>query len=372
MKAKIIGSVVALIIIVLIVAAVSKKQSNKPGETAPIRIGAVLSLTGDAAPWGESSKNGIDLAVKSINAGGGIDGRRVEVIYEDDHTDGKTAVSAYNKLVNVDKVSGVIGSVFDFTTQPLLPLAETNKIALITPTNFRIPGSFDLGSQSFTLLIDFDDMIRYYQDFLAQDKIRKTAVIHFTSTWGVEITKVIGEILASHGKPKPMEETYTQIGGNDFKTVILKLKNAGIDTVFVDMLGDDTVNFLKRSKEQGFNPTVLTYTGALEAFNKEPDKSLIEGVALVNWEITSPQFDALYLKEYGKPAGKSADKSFDALYVMATAVAKSTSTAAVASYIAGHNFTTPNAAIRFTADHTVDSTPVEIDIYENGKLVRWE
>lgn len=360
---------VILVIVILVGAyAMTKKQNSNEA----IKIGAVLSLTGDAAPWGEASRNGILLAAKSINQSGGIDGRQVEVIFEDDHTDGKQAVSAYNKLVNVDHVSGIIGSVFDFTTQPLLPLAELNKIALITPPNFRIPDSFELGSQSFTLLTDFDDMVRYYKEFLGQEKIKKVAVVHYTSTWGVEISKVIGEIMSFYGKSKPIEEVYTGFGNNDFKTTIAKLKSAGVDTVFIDMLGADTANFLKRSKELDFRPTILTYMGALEAFNDGKDKSMIENIALVNWEITSKDFNEAYQKEFGKPAGKSADKSFDALYVMANAIAKTSQKSEVADYIAKNTFKTPNATIKFTPEHTVESTPVEIQVVRNGVLVPWK
>jgi branched-chain amino acid transport system substrate-binding protein len=363
--------VVIAIIVIVLISVFSTKPSSPAGSKEPIKIGAVLSLTGDAAPWGESAKNGIDLAVKDINSKGGIDGRKVQVVIEDDHTDAKNAVSAYNKLVNVDHVSGVIGSVFDFNTQPLLPLAENNKIALITPPNFQIKGSFDLGSQSFSMLVNFDDMVSKYGDFLKQDKIRKLAVVHFTSTWGVEISKVLGNIMQSYGKSKPIEEAYTKIGGNDFKTTILKLKNEGVDTVFFDMLGDDSLNFLKRSKELGFKPTFLTYIGALEIFNGEQDKSLIENVALVNWEISSREFDEMYRKEYGTKPGKSADKSFDALYVMATSIANTTRTSEVADYIAHNSFVTPNSTIAFMPDHTVNSTPIEIDIVKNGELAKW-
>lgn len=369
MTKKIVWIIVAIIIVILIVVIAQKPASKQ--NSAPIKIGLVASLTGDAAPWGESAKNGVDLAVKTINERGGLNGRQVQVITEDDHTNGKDAVSAYNKLVNVDGVSGVIGSVFDFTTQPLLPLAESNKVALISPSNFRIAGSFELGEQSFVMLINFSDLIRYFNDFLGQDKVKKLAIVHFTSTWGVEITKTVTEIMESYGKPKPIEEAYTKIGGNDFRTTVLKLKNVGVDTVFFDMLGEDTVNFLKRSNELGFKPTMLTYIGSMESFDQEKDKSLIENVAVVNWEVSSSEFNALYEKEYGKPAGKSADKAFDALYVMATAIANTKSSSEVAPYISGNTFTTPNATVRFMPDHTVNSTPVEIDIVKDGKLVRW-
>jgi ABC-type branched-subunit amino acid transport system substrate-binding protein len=203
---KLISVIVIVVVIVVLVVIASSKQGPVSTSAGPIKIGAVLSLTGDAAPWGESAKNGIDLAVKTINANGGINGRSVQVVFEDDHTDGKSAVSAYNKLVNVDHVSGVIGSVFDFNTQPLLPLAESNRIALITPPNFQIKGSFDLGSQSFSMLVNFDEMVDKYRDFLRQDKIKKLAVVHFTSTWGVEISKVLGNIMQSYGKAKPQKK----------------------------------------------------------------------------------------------------------------------------------------------------------------------
>jgi hypothetical protein len=141
--------------------------------------------------------------------------------------------------------------------------------------------------------------------------------------------------------------------------------------VFFGMIGDDSLNFLKRSKEIGFEPTFLTYIGALEIFNNEPNKSLIENVALVNWEISSPKFNEMYKKEYNTEPGKSADKSFDALYVMATAIANTSNVSDVADYIAHGTFVTPNSTISFMPDHTVNSTPIEIDIFKDGKMVKW-
>lgn len=372
---KIYPLIAVVVIIGALVWGLSAGRSGKPsGQTVqvePIKIGAVLSLTGDAAPWGETAKNGISLAAKKINGEGGINGRQVSVIFEDARTSGKDAVSAFNKLVHTDRVSGVIGNVFDFDTQPMLPLAESNKIALITPSNFRIEGSFETNPYTFVMLINFDDMIRYYREFLGQKKIQKLAIVHFTSSWGTEISKTISEIMTDHGKPKPTEEVYTKIGGNDYRTTILKLKNAGVDTIFFDMLGEDTVNFLKNLKALDYHPTLLTYAGSMEAFNTEQDKSLIEGVAAVNWEMSSPAFNAMYQQEFGKPAGKSADKAFDALYVMAQAIAAATSTEVVASYIAGTSFKTQNATIVFTPEHTVQETPIEIQVVKNGVLVPW-
>ncbi|HEX7724623.1 MAG TPA: ABC transporter substrate-binding protein [Candidatus Paceibacterota bacterium] len=364
------GLVVAVVVLAFISIHRAAPEHQQSG-LEPIRIGVVASLTGIAAPWGESMKNGIDLAISQINAVGGVGGRPVQVIYEDDHTDSKAAISAYRKLVDVDHVSGIIGSVFDFTTQPLLPLAESDKIALITPPSFRIEGSFELGDHSFTGLVTFDDMLLHYAQIFDTENIHKLGIIHFTSSWGTEISKTFRSLMIESGKPAPVEEIYNHLGGNDYRTALTKLKAAGVDAVFFDTLGDDTVNLLKNAKLLGFYPKFLTYTGNLEAFNDQADKSLIEGIILVNWEVTSPAFNAMYQKAYAKPAEKSADKGFDALYIMADAISHTTQRSDVAAYIASHSFTTPNATVSFRPDHTVVSTPIEIDVVKNGVLVPW-
>ena len=79
-----------------------------------IKIGAVLSLSGPAAAYGDASRQAIDLAVQEINAGGGINGKELVVVYEDDHTNAQQAVSAFQKVANIDGVAAVIGGTWDF------------------------------------------------------------------------------------------------------------------------------------------------------------------------------------------------------------------------------------------------------------------
>ena len=371
MNKKYIWSVIVVIIIGLIVWSMNGKSGKQAGTNQPIKIGAVISLTGFAAPWGENVRDGMNLAMKIVNESGGIDGRQVEIILEDDHTDGKDAVSAWNKLLDVDKVDGVIGGIFDFNAQPLLPLAESRKVALITPTNFRLAGTFELGPHSFAMLNDLSDVIRNFRDYLSQDKVKKVAVVHFKSAFGEEIAKTIDTVLKEISKSGIIDESYTEIGTNDFKTTVAKLKSEGVDTVFIDMLGNDPVNFLKRSREQNWKPNVLTYVGTLDAFEAVGDKSPMEGVIMVNWEIASSNFNEMFQKEYGRPALKSADMGFDSLYVMADAIAKAGNRKDVASQIANSTFKTPNGTYVFTSNHTNDNVPVEIQIVQNGTLVPW-
>ena len=186
---KILWSIAGVVIIGLLVVSIYRQE--KKNIDNPIKIGAVISLTGFAAPWGEFGKNGMELAVKNINDAGGINGRMVELKIEDDRTDGKQAVSSYNKLVSVDGVDGVIGGVFDFTALPIIPLAKNNNTALISPSNFRIVGGFDLNDQSFVMMTDFNKVLKQLDSYIKKEGIKKLAVVHFQSSWGNEIEKKI-------------------------------------------------------------------------------------------------------------------------------------------------------------------------------------
>ncbi len=372
MNKKIIWSVIGVIIIIVIIGLVSKGHQASDTSKGPIRIGAVISLTGFASPWGEYAKNGMNLAVKTINDKGGINGRQVELVIEDDNTDGKTGVSAFNKLLAIDHVQGIIGGVFDFTAQPLIPLALTNKVAFISGSNFRIAGGFDLNGQSFVMLTDFDKTIRKLQPYLAASPVKKLAVVHFKSTFGNEIAKTLDGVMKDLGKSGIIDEPYPALGITDFKTTILKLKSEGVDTVFLDMVGNDPLTFLRQSKQLGFTPTVISYNGILDAFTNEADKSLLNNVVVLNWEITTPQFTDLYQKAYGIAPTKSADKYFDAVYVLAQGIANSADTSQVAGYIGSNTFSTPNSTITFTSEHSVKDTNAVVEVMKDGKLVEWK
>src|SRR3990172_10951780 len=74
-----------------------------------IVIGAIMNLTGDASVYGQWAKSGVDLAVEQINSHGGINGKLVKIEYEDDQAIPSLGISAFNKLVNINKVQAIIG-----------------------------------------------------------------------------------------------------------------------------------------------------------------------------------------------------------------------------------------------------------------------
>jgi urea transport system substrate-binding protein len=103
----------------------------------PIRIGAVLPFSGGVELYGRQAKLGIDLAVREINAGGGILGRPLEVIYEDDKTDPAAAQDATRKLIEGDRVLAVVGPITSRNLDAIAPMAAELKTPLFYATNYE-------------------------------------------------------------------------------------------------------------------------------------------------------------------------------------------------------------------------------------------
>jgi urea transport system substrate-binding protein len=103
----------------------------------PIKIGAVLPFSGGVELYGRQAKLGIDLAAKEINAGGGILGRPIEVIYEDDKTDPAAALDATHKLVQRDGVLAVVGPITSRNLDAIAPAVESMKTPLLYATNYE-------------------------------------------------------------------------------------------------------------------------------------------------------------------------------------------------------------------------------------------
>ena len=336
----------------------------------PIKIGVIASQSGFAAVFGEVARNSMQMAADEINRRGGIDGRIVELYFEDDHTDPKEAVSAFQKLVSVDGVDMVVGGQFDFTTIPLLPIADSSHTAFISPGNFYIPGGLETTEHTFVMMPSFSKVLRELRGYLVQSGTKKLAVVHFKSVFGQEIVKTLSVVMDELKGAPVVDEAYQQIGGNDFKTTILKLRQEQVDTVFLDMVDVDPITFLKQAKELGYKPKIITYNAILDSFaGAKADTNLMEGVAVLDWQFSDPVFSTAYKAKYGVVPTKSADRSYAAIFVAAHAVVDASERSAIAARIAAAAFPTPIGEIKFNDKHAVDTIPVRIEVIKSGELV---
>ncbi len=371
---KVIGAIVIIILIVWAIAAGSNKSASNYADNMsgakPIKIGASLSLTGVAADFGDMSKKAMELAVEEINANGGINGRRVELIIEDDQTDPKIAPAAYQKLVSINKVDAVIGGLFDFTAQPLFPIALKDKTTFISPVNFVIPKTFEMNEYSFVMYPQFEKVVYELGSVIKSKDIKKLGMIRYESVFSESIQNTLKKIMQNDiAGGSLVTDTYKAIGSSDFRTNILKIKQANPDAVFLDMLDFDIIKYVNESEQLGFKKQIIAYTTLRDVLNKpEFDKGRLEGAIMLDWEVPSEEFIQRFQKKYGESPKRGGDKSYDAIYMLAEAIAATDSKSDVPKYIETHTFTTVNGSFNFTSDHAVDNIPIKVFQVEKGQL----
>jgi branched-chain amino acid transport system substrate-binding protein len=141
------GLVVGVAVLgVVSIAACERKGARSGSDTGDIRVGLYASLTGDGASFGQSSREGSELAVREINAAGGLlDGRKIDLLVEDDQSQPSDASNAATKLITQDQVVALIGEVASSRSLAVAPVAQRYHVPMITPasTNERVTEAGD-------------------------------------------------------------------------------------------------------------------------------------------------------------------------------------------------------------------------------------
>lgn len=234
------------------------------GPKASIKLGAVVSLSGDAARNGEEWLRGARLAVEDSRASPVT----VELIVEDDNTNPMKAVTAFNKLVSLDKVQGVVGGTWDFLAETLYPLAEKAKIPFVTPTNPIEVFSASARSNSwvFTNGLSLRAGVNTAGEFLIDRKIRTIGLITIDVPYGNKHAELLREKLSKLGVTLSFERKVTYQGFNDdIRRAALEVLRVRPEAIFV-VLNYAGVDLLLREIERAQpQPLVLMTHTLLEA-----------------------------------------------------------------------------------------------------------
>jgi branched-chain amino acid transport system substrate-binding protein len=280
MKRKIL---IPLAILVVIIAAIAIYFAQKPKEPETIKIGAILPLTGSASEIGEQHKMGLMLAVDEINSQGGINGKKIKIIYEDDKNDPKEAVAAFNKLANIDKVPIVI-TAMSASSMAIYPIAEQKKIVLFA--NCGHPEITMLSEWVFrnfpTSKHEAQKMTHFAWNTL---KIKNLAILYINDAFGEAAMKEIKKEFESLGGKiltiVPFEKDKT-----DFRTQIMKVLQLKPEAIYVYGYGKANGLMVKQIRESGYKGLLL---GSYN-FSVEPTLGIAK-IALEGSYFTAPAFD---------------------------------------------------------------------------------
>jgi branched-chain amino acid transport system substrate-binding protein len=237
-------------------------MSQPRGATHVTQYGAIFPLSGDGASYGKSTQRGMELYLessqfKSLNL-------NARVIYEDSQLSPKNAVSAWSKLVTTDKVSAVLGPFTSSEMLALAPLAEKQKIPLISHTA-TAPEITKAGDYSFRIIpsdiFDGRAVVKIIKKTISSQEPIPVSLVYINNDYGKGIKDVFEKEALGAGLKVVQVQSFAPMT-NDFRTILAELKNQQVKNVF--LVGTKEMGrFLKQMAELGMKYQIFS-TGLIE------------------------------------------------------------------------------------------------------------
>lgn len=249
--------IIALVAIVFAFAGCNSCNQTKKSE--PVKIGAVLPLTGKAAQYGVYFKQGSELALSDAIEEGLIKPEQVQLLIEDGKADAATSLSAFKKLVETDKISSCMVDLSNVILA-LKPVANQDSIVSINSSSFS--SEIEDGNDfMFSVLPNAKQYGSYIGNFCFDNlKYKSAGVLFRNDALGTSFDENFKNSFSALGGTIAFEESHA-VGETDYKVIIQKIKNKKVDMIFVASYGPEIASFAKQCKEANYNVQIVTYQG---------------------------------------------------------------------------------------------------------------
>ena len=307
--------------IILVVAIIAGMYISNQNRDSVIKIGWMGPQTGQSAVLGMDSFVAAQIAVDEINAKGGIEGKQIELIIEDDQYDISKSTTAYQKLANIDGAKFILantyGSVF-----ALAKNAENDGVILLDPLdcNSELAG---LSENVFCLATDSESVAEVLAKNAEKKGFDKVGVLYWNSDLFMPLIEKV--FAKNFNGTIVLSESYVA-GTKDFKTQLTKMINDKADAIV--LLGyDETGIAMKQARELGFKGQFYA-TGTITSPPLiAASQGNAEGTIFAYWdapktEEPSKTFTQKFIEKQGRPAilDLASYPSYDSIYVLAKAI----------------------------------------------------
>lgn len=314
---KILG-VLSAAILALTLASCSKAESNS------VKIGGIFPLSGQVAVYGVECKNGVDLAIEEINAAGGINGKPVVLVSEDDEGNPDKTVNAFKKLSTKDGVKVVIGSLTSGCTQAITTLSQASKVVQIAPAA-TAPAITDAGDFIFRACFIDPFQGTVGGKFAAETLGKKRAAILYdigndysvglADNFKIAFTKAGGSIVS--------EESYAT-NDKDFNAQLTKIKNANPDVVYLPDYYGTVALIAKQLRAQGINVPMVGADG-WDGLTSNAGDEVLGGYYSNHYAVDSTEpavkkFVESFRAKYNKDPNSFAALGYDCVYLIRDAI----------------------------------------------------
>ena len=296
-----------------------------------VRVGVFMSLTGSTANFGISSTNGIKMAADEVNAAGGINGKQIEILVEDDRSDASEAATIVTKFVTQDQVHAILGEVASSRSIAAAPIAQNAKIPMLTPssTNPEVTKKGD-----FIFRSCFIDPVQgaAIAQFAAKTLNAKTGAIMVDrkNDYSTGLEKVINETFTRMGGKIVAVQSY-QEGDQDFNAQLTSLKGGNPEVIFVPGYYNDVGLIAKQARDKGITVPLIGGDGWDSVQLYAIGGSALNGSYFTNHYSpydTDPKVQKFvndYKARYNTVPDALAATAYDAARIMFDAIKRSTS-----------------------------------------------
>lgn len=295
---------------------------------ADLKIGAAEALSGPAGQYGQSIKNGLELAAAEINEAGGVKGNKIVLQIEDEQGKKEQAIDVFKKLIFQDKVLMLFGPTLSNSAQAADPIAQAAKVVVFGTSN-TADGITSIGDHVFRNSVTEADVLPETLRVAAKHaNVKKVAVLYgnddvFTKS-GYDAFKKALETL---NIPVTTTETFAK-GDVDFKAQLTKIKASNPDAVVLSALIAEGAPIMVQARQLGINLPFIGGNGmnSVKIFDlaKEKSDNLWVGSpwALGNQTKENQHFVVAYTQKYKAAPDQFAAQAYDALNIAAQAIGK--------------------------------------------------
>jgi branched-chain amino acid transport system substrate-binding protein len=301
--------------------------------TSDLKIGFDTSLTGGTADLGEGQRKGFKLALKEYNAKGGYKSKKIQCIILDDGTKPEAGLANTTRLVDQEKVIGLIAYANTGIAVPAGQQLNKSGIPVIVPvaTGTKVVAQFtDPGSYVFHMSMADINQVKVMLAYLEKNSWTKPAILHDVTGYGKLGASDITDALKAKGMA-PVEDQSFQVGDTDMTGQLTKAKAAGADVVMTYALAPELANLLKSLDRMGWYPPIVgSWTLAQPDMIKFATPEVVKKFKIymvqsftIDRDATAKAFNEKIVAEYGSnPVPITAAQAYDATNLFLAALEK--------------------------------------------------
>jgi branched-chain amino acid transport system substrate-binding protein len=243
-------------------APIAPAQGTQGVSKTEITLGSIQDLSGPLSGYGKQLRLGMMLRVDEINEQGGVNGRKLKLIFEDSAYDPRKAVLAAQKLVNQDKIFANLGHIGTAQNMAAMPVQFEKNVINFLPLTAAREMYEPLHRLKYSFAATYYDQMRAAAPKLYKDKgAKKACTMYQDDEFGLEVMRGAEAGLKTIGVELAEKTTYKR-GATDFSSQVARMKAAGCDLVVLGTIIRETIGAIGESRKTGFNPTFLGSSAA--------------------------------------------------------------------------------------------------------------